>query len=365
MMLKQLVLLLSGIALMLVTPAAGQTLPSVGLGEPAEVQAGPDIPLLALTITAPQFVTLLADGVDDAATPVLVLSTAAGRDLISAYDSPVSDRYAGHDSVIENFYLLPGSYTLRVENLYDTQRAAVSVEPGDPGPWGAGVTETFSGTLVSRGRFRQTLTFEPDEIVTISVLALSDTLDAYLELRDARGVPVAIRHERDSLMGDRVLNDPDPQLKYFHIPAGGLYDLEIYGTNDTDAGDFQVYLTRYGRLVPAASTAQEVFTGNVVVNGRQSFTLVAERGEVVTITVRALTEQLDPFLTMLNPQGVIVAVNDDHGFYEAPLQWGDARLANFLIPESGKYTLEITSAGGSGPIEMTVERIGTFALPGE
>lgn len=355
---KHLLLLL--VAAALVVPAGGQDLPSVGVGEPAEVQAGQETPLLTLNITEPQFVTLIADGVDEGVDPVVFLSNAAGRELISAYDSPVSERFLSFDSVIENFFLLPGDYLLRVENLYEAQRATISVEPGDPGLWGAGVTETFSGTIVPRGRFRQTFNFEQNEMVTISVLALADTLDAYLELRDGQGVPVAIRHERDALMGDLVLNYSDPQLKQYRIPASGAYDLEIYGSYETDAGDFQVYITRYGRLTPAPAAAPEQFQGDVVVNGRQSFTIVAERGEVITVTVRALTEQLDPFLTILNPLGVIVAANDDHGFYELPLQSGDAQVSNFLIPEAGKYTLEVTSDGGSGPIEMTVERIGAF-----
>ncbi|MBI5668831.1 MAG: hypothetical protein HZC41_12565 [Chloroflexi bacterium] len=355
------ILVLSWLLLALVSAVAAQTIPPVQIGETVEVKADQTAPQLALTVSEPQVVTLIARGGDDSTDPYLSLLNAAGREVAYASDNMGGrEDVAPYDAVIENFYLLPGEYAISVSGIYGDQVASLTVEAGDPGLIGLGQTEIVSGTVVENGRFRHSLQLEANEIVTISVVSLADTFNPYLELRNSMGVPVAVNDDRDYQFGDPVLNYGDSQIKYFVVPETDTYDIEVSSYSDTDHGDIQVFITRYGQLTPREGARLETFTGNLVPNGRLNFSSVMKRSEVVTITVRALEEGLDPRLSILNAQGVIMAENDDHGTTNPDLNYGDAQLRNLIIAEAGKYTLEITSYSGSGEVEVTVEHLGTF-----
>lgn len=360
------IVMLSFVVFALVSLVAAQTAPlPVKIGDTVEVKADQPAPQLSLAVAEPQVVTLIARGSGDA-DPYLSLLTAAGREVAYASDNMGGrEDIAPYDAVIENFYLLPGEYSISVSGIYGDQVANLTVEAGDPGLIGLGETEMVSGTVVENGRFRHALQLDANEIVTISVVSLADTFNPYLELRNSLGVPVAENDDRDYEHGDPVLNYGDSQVKYFVVPESDTYDLEVSSYSDTDHGDIEVFITRYGALTPREGARLETFTGNLVPNGRLSFSSVMKRSEVVTITVRAIAEGLDPRLSILNAQGVIIAENDDHGTVNPDLQYGDAQLRNLIVEEAGKYTLEITSYSGSGEIEVTVEHLGTFESAGE
>jgi hypothetical protein len=352
--------------LALVLPVAAQTPQPIGIGETVEIKADQLSPQLALSVSEPAIVTLIARGGDQDSDPYLSLVNAAGRELAYASDNMGGRAdLAPYDAVIENYYLLPGDYNLSVSGIYGDQVAKVTMEAGDPGLIGLGKTSVISGTVVERGRFRYTLPWNENQIVTVSVMAQADTLNPRMEIRDSQGVPVAISEDRDYERGDAVLNYYDPQVKYFVVPKTDTYDIEINSYSDTEQGDIRLFITDYGTLSPREGPGIENFKGDLVPNGRLNFSSIMKRGEVVTITAKATAEGIDPFLSLLNVQGVPIAENDDHNTTNPDLQYADAQLRNLIIEEAGKYTVEITAQSGSGPIEVTVEHLGTFESVGQ
>lgn len=354
-------IVLSFVLIALVLPAVAQTTHPINIDDTVEIKADQPSPQLTISVAEPEMVTLIARGGDQDTDPYLSLSNAAGRELAYASDNMGGrDDISPRDAVIENFYLLPGDYNLSVSGIYGDQVAKVTMEAGKPGLIGLGKTSIISGTVVERGRFRYTLPWNENEIVTVSVMAQADTLNPRMEIRDSQGVPVAISEDRDYQHGDAVLNYYDPQVKYFVVPKTDTYDIEINSYSDTDHGDIRLYITDYGRLSPREGPNLETFKGNLVPNGRLDFSSIMKRGEVVTITAKAAVEGIDPLLSLLNVQGVPIAENDDHNTNNPDLQYTDAQLRNVIIEEAGKYTVEITAQSGSGQVEVTVEHLGTF-----
>lgn len=359
-------MLLSFVVFALVLPAAAQNPQSISMGETVEVKAGQPSPQLAISVTEPQLVTLIARGGDQDTDTYLTLANAAGRELAYASDNMGGrEDVSPYDAVMENIYLFPGDYRLNVSGIYSDQVAKVTMEKGNPGLIGLGKTSMISGTVVERGRFRHTLPWNENQIVTVSVMALADTLNPRMEIRDSLGVPVAVSEDRDYESGDVVLNYYDPQVKYFVVPKTDTYDIEINSYSETDHGDIILFITDYGTLSPREGPRLETFSGELVPNGRLNFSSIMKRGEVVTITVKAAAEGVDPLLSLLNVQGVPIAENDDHNSSNPDLQYTDAQLRNLIIEEAGRYTIEIKAQYGSGAVEVTVEHLGTFESAGE
>lgn len=65
----------------------------------------------------------------------------------------------------------------------------------------------------------------------------------------------------------------------------------------------------------------------------------AREGDMVTITMEQATDELDPFLILLGPEGEVLAADDDSG-EEVLLS---AAIIDFEIPEDGSYFVMATS----------------------
>lgn len=359
-------MVLSFVIFMLVLPLSAQTLQPLELGDTVVVKANQPSPQVTITVAEPQLVTLIARGGDQDTDPYLTLSIADGRELTYASDNMGGrDDLSPRDAVIENIYLLPGEYSLSISGMYGDQVTEVTMETGTPGLMGLGNTIEVAGTVVERGRFRHTIPWNENQIVTVSVLSLGETLNPRMEIRDSQGVPVAVSEDRDYVEGDAVLNYYDPQLKYFVVPKTDSYDIEINSYSETEHGDIRLFITDYGTLTPREGPRLETFSGELVPNGRLNFSSIMKRGEVVTITAKAAADGLNPFLSLLNVQGVPIAENDDHNTSNPDLQYADAQVRNLIIAEAGKYTIEITAQSGSGALEVTVDHLGTFESAGE
>lgn len=72
---------------------------------------------------------------------------------------------------------------------------------------------------------------------------------------------------------------------------------------------------------------------------------------IVSISVEAMDDALDPMVTLLDPNGVAIISNDDYNY---PLS-NDALLQVFQIPRTGTYTIEISAFGDTqGSYQLTV-----------
>ncbi|MCE7948631.1 MAG: hypothetical protein DYG88_14495 [Chloroflexi bacterium CFX4] len=74
-----------------------------------------------------------------------------------------------------------------------------------------------------------------------------------------------------------------------------------------------------------------------------TYIFTGKAGDVVTITLRA--EGFDAYLDLLQPDGKVIAFNDDVGANTADLAPTDAQITAFSLPRNGVYTIRVTRFG--------------------
>jgi len=192
------------------------------------------------------------------------------------------------------------------------------------------------------------------DVFEISARTISGDLDVNMAL-----------YLRDSLLlianDDHGSSDPTMALHDARIanvitpePDGWWYLLELHGYPGTGGAVeiTNILIARGGPLYPGLDQG---FEGDITPNEIEAFTFEAAVGDYVTITGRALDPLLDPTISLFDAAGALLYDNDNHGFNDADLDFFDSRILNYLIRESGTYTVAIGSArGGAGRFTLTV-----------
>lgn len=159
------------------------------------------------------------------------------------------------------------------------------------------------------------------------------------------------------------------------IPANGEYTLRVQLLSGT-AGTYEITLARVGERNPylptetprpvtptptpppflALGTQQTVLTSTSPAFGafnatdeRHVYTFQGAQGSHVRLTMRRTSGTLDPLLTLYNPDGVAIAVDDNGGGGRTALING-ARL-----PRDGVYGVVAAGNGQTGTYELTLE----------
>ncbi|PJF27075.1 MAG: hypothetical protein CUN53_05425 [Phototrophicales bacterium] len=215
------------------------------------------------------------------------------------------------------------------------------------------VTIEISGSPVD-------LIYRAPQAQTINVQARSlvgSTLDTTLEVLDAAQVRLAYNDDHGTSRAD--LNPFDSLITALDLPAAGDYLIRVGTFSGAAAGQVEVTLTL--GTTPIApnlgDTPVETVRGEVPSGDRFIYPVQLAAGTNLTITVRAIDNALDPKVALVNPEGVAVATNDDHGTQDTTLSRYDSRIANFAITASGQYQIEVSGFGGIGGVfELIIER---------
>jgi hypothetical protein len=91
-----------------------------------------------------------------------------------------------------------------------------------------------------------------------------------------------------------------------------------------------------------------------------SYTFTGKAGDAIALSVRA--EGFDAYLELLDADGKLIAVNDDIGAPTETLAATDARIAGFVLPQDGRYTVRVTrfgretARGAFGAYELQLSR---------
>ncbi|MCC7451829.1 MAG: PD40 domain-containing protein [Anaerolineae bacterium] len=120
-----------------------------------------------------------------------------------------------------------------------------------------------------------------------------------------------------------------------------------------------------------AKRVTERASGEIINRGQdrgKGYLVNANAGEVLTVTVRATTDALDPAVTIVDVhlqslrKDAVVAQNDDHEKTDPALKITDAKIEAYLVPFTGSYIIEVTGSRNSrGSYELTIE----WATPGQ
>ncbi|MBC8100151.1 MAG: hypothetical protein H7Y11_11965 [Armatimonadetes bacterium] len=331
-------------------------LAQVEFGASVDVDTTAGAAQVTFTVAEPQFVDIIARGIDGVTDPTMILYNERNHALTASDDYTARrDDLDPQDAMVGDAFLVAGVYSVRIESSGGDRQVRVSVEAGTGGALGAGQLTTIDAELSPDQRWQQTLTLAQNELISIMVLSKSPTFDPRITLRNAAGDRLAKNDDTDS--ADPVLDSTDAKLPPLIIPATGEYVFEVRGFSSQDAGGFQVIIQRYGVLQPVEE-APQVLTGDILSRGRLSFPLELQAGEVLNVTARAVNSLLDTQVALLDPDDVIVISNDDHGTKEVDLGRYDARFTTYVTQMDGTYTLDLESVSYRGAYQLVVERLG-------
>jgi hypothetical protein len=209
--------------------------------------------------------------------------------------------------------------------------------PGSVRQWDEG--NPGFGTWALRGQADTTVALEvqwPDDILSMTQRAFG---------RDIGGIVLM------NSQGDELASDLD-YIPSLALPEDGLYFIVVYAYGDDVAYHLSL---QDGAGTPGAGGAinfGRTVTGLIEPAGsQQEWFFSAQAGEVVQITMRAPGHsRLDSELDLYNPQGQLVANNDDY--------YGSDSHIVYVVPQAGDYRIVARSHNGnsSGVYRLSLVR---------
>jgi hypothetical protein len=163
------------------------------------------------------------------------------------------------------------------------------------------------------------------DVVTIAMRALDEDLDSYLVLYGPDGQ--LLTEDDDS--GE----DLDALIEYYELVADGTYRIVAQGAVYGATGTYELALERTEMSIEGVLAYGDTLEAVLEPGTRHHWLFDGEESDVVTITMRAMTEEMDTYLELFAPDGVRVMVDDDSGGDS------DAEISMFELPLSGTYRI--------------------------
>jgi Bacterial pre-peptidase C-terminal domain len=200
--------------------------------------------------------------------------------------------------------------------------------------------------------------------VSARSLEAEDILDPTLVIFDIDGAIVA---QNDDHQTNRAgLNPRDSLIDSVTFTNAGRYTIQVAGTDANASGRVEIVISSASGDKSGGTRAQTQdqtqaqganlnISDTVPPDSPYTTTFQASQGDVLTITVKAADNQLDPKVSLLDSTGAEVASNDDHESTDSALGPYDSQIPNFTIPKTDTYTISISGfAGIGGKFDLTV-----------
>lgn len=225
---------------------------------------------------------------------------------------------------------------------------------------GVPVQGTFAALTVDpalvdvRATQRWTYAGTAGETITISAVDQSLTdpymigMDMALRLLAPDGSELAFD---DDLSGDELYSVYDAQIASFTLPQTGTYTIVVEqmqggGTYTLGVSSPQPLALHEAGVTELTGSLQDVFPAQrLVFDGRA--------GDVLTFTMSAVTDGLDPVLTLTDSNGELLAFNDDAADPELGV---NAQLTQVELPLNGSYMLRTSRYEGVGIYRLVIVR---------
>ncbi|MCX7359651.1 MAG: DVUA0089 family protein [Alphaproteobacteria bacterium] len=329
--------------------AAGQTGPNHLSGE--VTQRAPQVSF-PIQVEAGQVLTLTTSSVDNLDT-ILTLNGPNGRRVALNDDvqpGVLTSRivYTARDA---------GNYTVIVSG-YNGSRGQfdLTVAYGAGGDLSAEARVLLNENVTlnrSRTEARYPVDLAANDIFVATTLALTTNLDTTLTLLDSHGTIVATSDDR----GDGTLNS---QI-VFQPGTAGHYELVASTYNAAGNGQFALSLALDPRARAPFNFATVERTeiarheGNLSpAQPTREFTVRLEAGQTLLAVSEATTGDLDTVLTLNDPDGFPVAINDDRG--DGSLNSAFA----YTAAAAGTYTVEVAryqASNNSGDFRLVLSSV--------
>jgi len=306
---------------------------------------------------AGEIVTITVLATDDSLDTVLSLEDSSGNVIAENDDHGTDDPGLGrYDSRIEAFELPDDdTYTIIVRGfaggggdfeLIIQRGDSESVTTPDTSS-----IETYTESIDAGDTYTITLDVDEGDMYTITVRALTEDLDPVLAVYDTDAILVISNDDHGG--NDPDLADLDSRIERFIFADAGSYTVEVSGYREA-SGDFEMTVERAATDAPTNAGDDDLFTGEIDLNGTFEQEIDVAAGDYVSVSVRSLSSEFDPYVLLVTETGDVLASNEDHGSADPSLGFYDARINNYPISEDGILTVVISSVNSSGPYALTV-----------
>ena len=213
---------------------------------------------------------------------------------------------------------------------------------GDDGTPTSGDRELLdvSGTVPTMERQR-VHTFEgyAGDVVHIEVTSRMANVDLLVELRDEAGRLLAF--------DDNNGNNGEPGLSAFELPRDGQYLVAVRLFRPAENGPYALTVTSSDG--PGVEVVDRGFGEFITHDDEYTQDVEITKDEKIDVVVLSETvNRADLFLELLDPDGKVVASDDDSGDYDDP------GIRHFRSPRSGTFTVRLT---GVAPDDLGTFRV--------
>ncbi len=218
----------------------------------------------------------------------------------------------------------------------------VADEPSGGGEIAYG--ESVEGTLYGGGAHEYQFQGGKGDAISVGMSALESELDCYLELLSPEGDTLVFDDDSGGSLAALI--------EYYVLPADGLYRI-IASDISGESGKYQLFLRVAqlpikGTLIPGQTVSAVLEQGS-----RHHWLLDGEVGDFVTISMDALSKDLDVYLEVYTPNGERLATDDDSG--------GDSNAAIIELELTDTGPHRVVARGyndeQAGAYELTLEMV--------
>ncbi len=190
---------------------------------------------------------------------------------------------------------------------------------------------------------------EAGQVITLAAADLMrrDALDMVLTLISPSGAVIA---ENDDQQGIALWGNYDSYIPSFTLPESGIYTVDVSRISGEGSYALALTLDRTFALEEQAITLTGALSDIMPVD---RWVFQGQRGQIITVTLRAESGDLDPLLTIMLSDGRPLARNDDADDPELGI---NAQLFRIELPRNDTYILEASRFNftGAGNYSMLV-----------
>lgn len=244
--------------------------------------------------------------------------------------------------------LIAGGFAHRTTHADDHQQGGSALRFG----------ERTTGSL-DDSEFRQLFAFDgrANEVISLVMTRTNGDLDPYLVVTNEDGTILAL--------SDDDGESTNAEIPFKRLPATGRYFViatRFGQEHGSTAGEYSLQMDRVGTEADENTVLQygDSIFGRVTAQEPTTFYFLrAQRGDVINITMRRTSGDLDPQLELATADGIVLITNDDDPNAEGTL---DAEISTYTILEDGVYLIIATRFGResgqtTGSYVVSVEQV--------
>ncbi len=184
------------------------------------------------------------------------------------------------------------------------------------------------------------------EVVTVTLRVTDGDLDPVVLVIDDAGTPLAFRDDGGTSSSGGTVGS-DVRVQFVRIPRSARYTVIVarFGyTLGTTSGSYELLIEREGVSFASGSALRygdSVYNTITDMTPQVYYSFRAARGDVINVRMQRVSGDLDPFIQVVNSQGLVIAENDD------AVGGGtlDSQITALLIEQDGMYAIVASRFG--------------------